>query len=57
MAHLQGLSHLESEHQAILQSRRLARYYFGKALNPSQLKLFYTLNTLSEIEKYIRPLA
>ena len=54
MAHLQSLSRLENEHQAVLQSKSLVRYYFGKALSPEQLQLFYTLNTLSEIEKYIR---
>ena len=54
VAHLQGLSRLENEHQAVLQSKRLVRYYFKTELNAEQLQIFYGLNSLIEIEKYIR---
>jgi nifR3 family TIM-barrel protein len=54
ITHLQGLAHLESEHQAVLQSKTLVRYYFGKRLTVDQLKVFYTLSNLYEIEKYIK---
>ena len=52
--HLQGLARLENEHQAILQSKSLVRYYFGKAITEQQLRAFYALNNLNEIEKYCR---
>ncbi len=51
--HLRGLSRLESEFQAVLQSKTLVRYYFKAELNSEQLQLFYSLNSLVEIEKYI----
>lgn len=54
IAHLQGLSCLESEYQAVLQSKALVRYYFRSELNTEQLQVFYGLNSLAEIEKYIR---
>ena len=50
MTHLQGLSNLESEHQAILQSKSLVRYYFGKILSDVQLKHFYSLSSLKAVE-------
>ena len=52
--HLHGLARLESEHQAVLQSKTLVRYYFGNSLSMQQLKNFYTLNTLAEIGQYVR---
>ena len=53
ITHLQGLSRLESEHQAVLQSKSLVRYYFGNVLSPQQLRTFYTLCSLRDIEKHI----
>ena len=50
--HLQGLSSLESEHQAVLQSKTLIRYYFGNMLSGSQLQCFYALSNLKDIIKY-----
>lgn len=49
MSHLQELACLESEHQAVLQSRRLVRYYFKKQLSLEQLKHFYSLTSLKDI--------
>ncbi len=51
--HLQSLAGLENEHQAVLQSKTLVRYYFGEVLSAQQLQFFYTLDNLREIEKYI----
>jgi tRNA-dihydrouridine synthase B len=53
ITHLQGLSRLQSEHQAVLQSKTLVRYYFGNVLSDQQLKIFYTLCSIKEIETYI----
>ena len=53
MIHLQGLSTLESEHQAILQSKSLVRYYFKPLLTPDFLQAFYQLSSLQEIERVL----
>lgn len=55
IAHLQGLSRLENEHLAVLQSKALVRYYFKADLNTEQLQVFYGLKSLVEIEKYTFP--
>ena len=52
MAHLQGLATLESEHQAVLQSKTLVRYYFKETLSVQQRQVFYTLSSLREINQY-----
>lgn len=52
--HLQGLSALESEHQAVLQSKSLVRYYFRNQLSPSFLQAFYTLTSINEIERALQ---
>ena len=49
--HLEGLAALESEHQAVLQSKSLVNYYFRNALDPSFLQLFYGLSSLKQIEQ------
>lgn len=49
MTHLQGLAQLETEYQAILQSKSLVRYYFKERISAEGLQAFYALNTLSEI--------
>ncbi len=51
--HLQGLSRLESEHQAVLQSKTLVRYYFKSTLSAQQLQSYYALNGLNQIEQFI----
>lgn len=51
--HLQGLALLENEHQAVLQSKSLVRYYFGNALDAEALKAFYTLTSISAIEQVL----
>jgi tRNA-dihydrouridine synthase len=52
LTHLQGLAQLENEHQAVLQSKSLVRYYFRDIFTPQQLQDFYALSSLTEIEKY-----
>lgn len=49
--HLQGLAELESEHQAILQSKSLVRYYFKQRIHADFLQEFYSLKTLNEISE------
>jgi len=51
--HLQGLAILENDHQAVLQSKSLVRYYFGHVLSTEQLQRFYTFQRLGEIEQFI----
>lgn len=53
ITHLQGLSALESEYQAVLQSKSLVRYYFKDNFSSEQLQQFYALSSLSEIDKFI----
>jgi len=54
MLHLQGLAQLQNEHQAVLQSKTLVRYYFKPWLSRDQLQMYYTLDDLSKIEQYLR---
>ena len=56
MDHLQGLSQLESEFQAVLQSKTLVRYYFGKNIPSQKLNEFYALQRLLDIENYLTQL-
>ncbi|HAT8700886.1 TPA: tRNA-dihydrouridine synthase family protein [Legionella pneumophila subsp. pneumophila] len=53
MLHLEGLSYLENEHKAVLQSKSLVRYYFKKQLNEQQLQQFYQLGSLMEIKDFL----
>lgn len=50
MLHLQDLAVLEGEHQAVLQSKSLVRYYFKNEVDASFFNYFYTLSGLSEIK-------
>ena len=50
MTHLTDLAELESEYQAVLQSKRLVRYYFRPVLEPEFLQEFYGLKSLDEIK-------
>ena len=52
MQHLNGLATLEDEYKAVLQSKSLIRYYCRELLNQNQLKQFYTLTTLSQIQYF-----
>lgn len=54
MMHLQGLATLESEYQAILQSKSLVRYYFKPQLTQDFLQTFYQLSSLQKIEKSLQ---
>lgn len=51
MRHLSGLAVIEGEYQAVLQSKSLVRYYFGKELSPEYLQQFYQLSNLTAIEE------
>jgi nifR3 family TIM-barrel protein len=53
MTHLQDLAALEDEFKAILQSKSLVRYYFGKNLDVAWLQEFYQLNSLPGIEAFV----
>lgn len=53
MKHLEGLSELQDDYQAVLQSKTLARYYFKSWFKPQQLQDYYQLNTLLDIERYL----
>lgn len=53
MTHLEGLAALEDEYKAVLQSKSLVRYYFGKQLNESILQRFYQLDSLQEVHSFL----
>lgn len=53
MQHLHGLAALEDEYKAVLQSKSLMRYYFGKLLDDAFLHHFYRLESLHSIEQFI----
>ena len=54
MTHLQGLAQLEHEFQAVLQSKTLVRHYFRPWFQKPQLQTYYSLDSLIEIEQYLR---
>jgi tRNA-dihydrouridine synthase B len=54
ITHLQGLSKLECERRAVMQSKALVRYYFRNILGTEQLQSFYTLQSLLQTELYLR---
>ena len=54
--HVQQLASLESEHQAVLQSKSLIRYYFKNKLGSDDLQYFYRLSNLREIESFFMSL-
>lgn len=47
--HIEDLAALDTEHQAVLQSKSLVRYYFKSALDVEQLSEFYKLKSIAEI--------
>lgn len=53
MTHLQGLAILEDEYKAVLQSKSLVRYYFGKLVDASLLNRFYQLDSLEKIHGFL----
>jgi len=53
MKHLHDLAKLESEYQAVMQSKSLGRYYFKQLLSDTELQIFYTLNTLTAIQAFL----
>ncbi len=54
MQHLHGLAGLESEHQAVLQSKSLVRYYFKQVLSDASLQAFYALSSVRTIEAFLK---
>jgi nifR3 family TIM-barrel protein len=53
MSHLQGLSALEDEYKAVLQSKSLVRYYFRNRFDATQLSHFYQLGSLAQINHFL----
>ncbi|MDP3704657.1 MAG: tRNA-dihydrouridine synthase family protein [Legionellaceae bacterium] len=53
LTHLHDLAHLESEHQAVMQSKSLVRYYFKGMISADHLGEFYTSKTLLEVENLV----
>jgi nifR3 family TIM-barrel protein len=53
MEHLEGLATLEDEFKAVLQSKSLVRYYFGKFFAAEALSHFYQLDSLAGIEHFL----
>lgn len=53
MEHLDGLASLESEYQAVLQSKSLLCYYFKNVLSESQLRAYYALDGLPAINLFL----
>lgn len=53
LEHLEGLAKLENEFQALLQSRSLFRYYFGKTIDKLYLNQFYQLKNLDEVHHFL----
>jgi tRNA-dihydrouridine synthase B len=56
MKHLHELAILEDEYKAILQSKSLVRYYFGKLLDASLLNRFYQVDSLDKIHSFLHTL-
>jgi tRNA-dihydrouridine synthase B len=52
--HVCDLRELESEYQAVMQSKTLIRYYFRNRIDAMQLKTFYKLTSVDEIASYLR---
>lgn len=50
--HVQQLASLESEHQAVLQSKSLIRHYFKNKLGSDDLQRFYRVSNLREVESF-----
>lgn len=53
MQHLCGLTDLEDEFKAVLQSKSLVRYYFRDMLDVEQLGRFYRLHSLELIHDFL----
>lgn len=54
LIHLQGLADLENEHQAVLQSKSLIRYYFRSEFTGEQFAEFYSLVSLAGIRAFLQ---
>lgn len=53
LTHLDGLAALESEYQALLQSRSLCRYYFKNDLTALKLQQINTITSLEHIQEFL----
>lgn len=47
--HIEGLAKLESEHKALLQARKLSRYYFREFLKLEDIKALYQVNRINDL--------
>ncbi len=54
LSHLEELSHLIGEHQAVLQSKTLVRYYFKNRMSQGHLQDFYDFSHLDEVRAFIK---
>ncbi len=55
--HIQGLARLlDNDHQAVLHSKSLVKYYFSAWFQPETLQDYYQLDALTKIEDYLRSL-
>lgn len=50
--HIRGIAVLENEHQALLQSRKLVKYYFRQYISESFLERFYRISNMDELQSY-----
>lgn len=53
LSHIQALAHLESEYQAVQQSKSLVKYYFRDSLSTEHLQEYYTLNSLPTVAAWL----
>jgi len=51
MQHIEGLALLENEFKALLQSRRLLKYYFRKQLSQQKITSLYECQTILQLQK------
>lgn len=56
MQHVHHLCRLESEYQAVIQSRAFVRYYFRHLFSTEQLNTFYSLTDLNQLTDYTKQL-
>ena len=54
--HLEGLKDLEDEHRAVLQSRKLFRYYFRGQFSDEAYRLYCAIPSLEKIDSFLKTL-
>ena len=56
LEHLDGLSSLENELVALLQSRKLLKYYFRDKITPNDFSRYCTFTTKKEVINFFKTL-